>query len=93
MEGEESESVSEDSSELNTERRAKKEARQKKKEAEKIDIDTNTQVQTDSKAKRNKLDEAVRKILLFKDMKASDIKGDIDAGVKLNQGFIKDTIS
>ena len=51
---------------------------------EKIDVNTNTKVQMDSKAKRNKLDEAVRKILLYKDMKASDVKGDMDSNVKLN---------
>ena len=47
-------------------------------------MNTNTIVQTDSKKKRDKLDEAVRKILLFKDMKASDTKGDMDPAVKLN---------
>ena len=35
---------------------------------EKINVKTNTKIETESKAKRDRLDEAVRKILLYKDM-------------------------
>lgn len=65
-------------------RLARREERAKRKEAEKINVNTNTVVQVDSKAKRDKLDEAVRKILLFKDMKQTETKGDLDPSVKLN---------
>ena len=56
-------------------------------------INTDTQVQTDSKAKRAKLDDAVRKILMFKDMRQTDTKGDMDPNVKLNQNYIRETIN
>ena len=59
---------------------------------EQVNVNTATKVQTDSKLKRSKLDEAVKKILLFKDMKTSTNKGDLDPNVKVNQEFIKDTI-
>ena len=65
-------------------RQAKREEKAKKKEEEKINVNTNTVVQVDSKAKRDKLDEAVRKILLFKDMKQTETKGDQDPSIKLN---------
>ena len=39
------------------------------------------------------MEDAVRKILLFKDMKQSDHRGEMDEQVKLNQDFIKDTIA
>ena len=87
-----SENARSDDSEGRRKRKERKSVRKKKQVVEKINVDTNTQVQLDSKQKRNKLDEAVRKILLFKDMKASEFKGDLDSSIKHNQIFIKDTI-
>lgn len=39
------------------------------------------------------MEDAVRKILLYKDMKSSEHKGELDESTKLNQEFIKDTIA
>ena len=75
------------------ERKRQKKREQKEKEDKMAKINTNTEVMQDSKAKRAKIDDAVRKILLFKDMRATDNKGDQDPDMKLNQLFIRETIN
>lgn len=39
------------------------------------------------------MDQDIRKILLYKDYKSTDHKGDMDATTKLNQDYIRDTIA
>ena len=43
--------------------------------------------------KRRKVDQDIRKILLYKDFKSSEHKGDMDPTTKLNQDYINETIA
>ena len=67
------------------ERREQKEQDVEKKSARKSKkINTATRVHQDPIGKRQKMEDAVRKILLFKDYRSSDHKGEMDEDVKRN---------
>ena len=57
-------------------------------EDECIAVNTETKVWNEPFGRRKKMDDAVRRILLFKDMKQTEHKGEIDATTKLNQAYI-----